>query len=84
MDKILGCLNIVTFNHVAEAGISGEVFTESSENTGEINTSSRPSVSETPAKKRGASKKGKRASKRKTPDHESDKEFKMALTDVRQ
>lgn len=39
---------------------------------------------ETPAEKRRASKKGKRASKRKAPDNESDEEFKMALKDVRQ
>ena len=89
MDKILGCRDVVTFNHVAEAGISGdsatEVVTESSDiNIGEISTSSRPNVSETPAEKRRASKKGKRASKRKAPDNESDEEFKMALKDARQ
>ena len=60
VDKILGCRDMVTFNHVAEAGMSGdsaiEVVTESSDNTGEINTSSRPSASETPADKRRASK----------------------------
>ena len=63
VDKILGCRDVVTFNHVAEAGISGdsatEVVTESSDiNIGEISTSSRPNVSETPAEKRRASKKG--------------------------
>ena len=89
VDKILGCRDVVTFNHVAEAGISGdsatEVVTESSDiNIGEISTSSRPNVSETPAEKRRASKKGKRASKRKAPDNESDEEFKMALKDARQ
>ena len=57
VDKILGCPDVVTFNHVAEAGISGdsatEVVTESSDiNIGEISTSSRPNVSETPAEKR--------------------------------
>ena len=86
VDKILGCRDVVTFNHVAEAGISGdsatEVVTESSDiNIGEISTSSRPNVS---AEKRRASKKGKRASKRKAPDNESDEEFKMALKDARQ
>ena len=88
VDKILGCRNVVTFNHVAKAGISGDsatkVVTESSDNTGEISTSSRPTVSETPAEKRRPSKKGKRASKRKAPDNESDEEFKMALKDARQ
>ncbi|KAK2556135.1 hypothetical protein P5673_021705 [Acropora cervicornis] len=88
VDKILGCRDMVTFNHVAEAGMSGdsaiEVFTESSDNTGEINTSSRPSASETPADKRRASKKGKRASKRKAPDNESKEEFRMAIKDARQ
>ena len=88
VDKILGCGDVVTSNHVAEVGISSdsatEVVTESSDNTGKISTSSRPSVSETPAEKRRASKKGKRASKRKAPDNESDEEFKMALKDARQ
>ena len=74
VDKILGCRDVVTFNHVAEAGISGEsateVVTESGDNNGEINTSFSPSVPEIPAEKRRASKKGKRASKRKAPDNE--------------
>ena len=85
VDKILGCRDVVTFNHVAEAGISGESATEinagPSDTTGEISTSSSPSVPETPAERRQASKKGKRASKRKAPDNESDDE---ALKDVRQ
>ena len=67
IDKILGCRDVVTFNHVAEAGISGESATEinagPSVTTGEISTSSSPSVPETPAESRRASKKGKRASK---------------------
>ena len=54
------------------------------DNTGEISTSSRPSVLETPVEKRRASKKGKRALKRKAPDNESDEEFKMPLKDARQ
>ena len=39
---------------------------------------------QTPAEKRRASKKGKRALKRKAPDNDSDEEFKMALKDMRQ
>ena len=39
---------------------------------------------QTPAEKTRASKKGKRASKRKVPDNDSDEEFKMALKDMRQ
>ena len=88
VDKILGCRDLVTFNHVAEAGISGEsatkIVAESSDTTGESSTSSSPSVPQTPAEKRKASKKGKRASKRKAPDNDSDEEFKMALKDMRQ
>lgn len=79
---------IVTFNHVAEEGISGEsateIVAESSDTTCENSTSSSPSVPETPAERRRASKKGKRASKRKAPGNESDEEFKMVLKDVRQ
>ena len=85
VDKILGCRDVVTFNHVAEAGISSESATEinagPSDTTGEISTSSSPSFPETPAERIRASKKGKRASKRKAPDNESDDE---ALKDVRQ
>ena len=87
VDKIPGCRDVVTFNHVAEAGISSESATEinagPSDTTGEISTSSSPSASvpETPAERRRASKKGKRTSKRKAPDNESDDE---ALKDVRQ
>lgn len=85
VDKILGCRDLVTFNHVAEAGNSGESATEIVvESSGEASTSSSPSVPQTPAEKRRASKKGKRASKRKAPDNDSDEEFKMALKDVRQ
>ena len=88
VDKILGCRDLVTFNNVAEAGISGEsapqVVAESSDTTGENSTSSSPNVLQTPAEKRRASKKGKRASKRKAPDNDSDEEFKMALKDMRQ
>ena len=88
VDKILGCRDLVTFNHVAEAGISGESATEivekSSDTAGENSTSSSPSVPETPAEKRRASKKGKRASKRKAPENDSDDEFKMVLKDMRQ
>ena len=62
VDKILGCRDVVTFDHVAEAGISGESATEinagSSDTTGEISTSSSPSVPETPAERRRASNKG--------------------------
>ena len=47
-------------------------------------SSSRPSVSENPAEKRQASKKGNRASKRRAPNDESDQEFKMALKDAGQ
>lgn len=88
VDKILGCRDLVTFNNVAEAGISGEsapqVVAESSDTTGENSTSSSPNVLQTPAEKRRASKRGKRASKRKAPDNDSDEEFKMALKDMRQ
>ena len=87
VDKILGCRDLVTFNN-AKAGISGEsapqVVAESSDTTGENSTSSSPNVLQTPAEKRRASKKGKRASKRKAPDNDSDEEFKMALKDMRQ
>ena len=62
VNKILGCRNVVTFDHVAEAGISSNSATEinagSSDTTGEISTSSSPSVPETPAERRRASKKG--------------------------
>ena len=62
VDKILGCRDLVTFNHVAEAGISGKSATEinagSSDTTGEISISSSPSVPETPAERRRALKKG--------------------------
>ena len=88
VDKILGCHDLVTFNNVAEAGISGksapQVVAESSDTTGKNSTSSSPNVLQTPAEKRRASKKGKRASKRKAPDNDSDEEFKMALKDMRQ
>ena len=56
VDKILSCRNVVTFDHVAEAGISSKSATEinagSSDTTGEISTSSSASVSETPAERR--------------------------------
>ena len=39
---------------------------------------------QTPAEKRRASKKRKRASKRKASDNDSDEEFKTALKDMRQ
>lgn len=62
VDKILGCRDVVTFDHVAEAGISGESDIEinagSSDTTGEISTSSSLSVPETPAERRRASQKG--------------------------
>ena len=85
VDRILGCFDVVTFNHVAEAGISSESATEinagPSDTTSEISTSSSPSLPETPAERRRASKKGKRAANRKAPDNESDDE---ALKNVRQ
>ena len=58
-----------------------EINAGPSDTTGEISTSSSPSFPETPAERIRASKKGKRASKRKAPDNESDDE---ALKDVRQ
>ena len=62
VDKILGCRDVVTCDHVAETGISGKSATEinagSSDTTGEISTSSSPSMPETPAERRRASKKG--------------------------
>ena len=85
VDKVPGCRDVVTFNHVAEAGISSESATEinagSSDTTREISTSSSPSVPETPAERRQASKKRKRAAKRKAPENES---YDKALKDVRQ
>ena len=68
--------------------MSGEsatkIVTESSDTTGETITSPTPSVPQIPAEMRRALKKGKQASKRKGPDNDSDKEFKMALKDLRQ
>ena len=60
-----------------------EIVAESYNSTGENNTSSSLNVPETPAERRRASNKGKRAPKRKAPDNGSDEEFKMALKDVR-
>ena len=85
VDKVPGCPDVVTFNPVAEAGISSESATEinagSGDTTREISTSSSPSVPETPAERRQASKKRKRAAKRKAPGNES---YDEALKDVRQ
>jgi len=62
VDKILGCRDVVAFNHVAEAGISGksatEIVTESGDNTGKISTSSSPSVQKLQLKRDEHQRKG--------------------------
>ena len=85
VDKILGCRDVVTFDHVAEAGIRGKMPPKLMQDLvilmARLVLHPAPACQKLQLKGDEHRKKGKRALKRKAPDKESNDE---ALKDVKQ